>query len=99
MALKFSKYIAGTCLCVAMGCTMVQPGFVWGTNESQWANDGDCDDPRFDGPGAHSLLLPEDARRDANDCRALYQAGRIFLRVDYQEGVTYENPDFVRQVL
>jgi hypothetical protein len=99
MALNISHVITGTCLCLAVGCTAVPPDFVWGKNDSPWANDGDCDDPRFDGPGAHTTLLPSDARADANDCRALFNAGRVFLRTNYQEGVTYENPNYVRQEL
>ncbi|MDA9207574.1 hypothetical protein N9O61_01675 [Octadecabacter sp.] len=86
-------------LLATAGCMTVPAGFVWGTNESKWANDGDCDDPRFDGVGAHTLLLPEDAYKDANDCRALFEAGKVFLRPNYQHGVTYENPGYVRQEL
>ncbi|MBU2992796.1 hypothetical protein Q4555_03680 [Octadecabacter sp. 1_MG-2023] len=100
MAVSVGKMIVGVCLLGAVaGCMTVPEGFVWGTNESQWANDGDCDDPRFDGPGAHTILLPEDAYTDANDCRALFNAGRIHLRTGYQEGVTYTNPGYVRQNL
>ncbi|WP_093994934.1 hypothetical protein [Octadecabacter ascidiaceicola] len=72
----------------------VPADFAWGDNASQWANDGDCDDPRFDGPMAHTLLLPEDAMHDANDCRALYNEGKVWLRANYQPGVTYENPGY-----
>ncbi len=77
------------------GCMTVPAEFVWGDNTSQWANDGDCDDPRFTGPMAHSILLPEDAMHDANDCRALYDEGKVHLRSNYQIGVTYDNPGYV----
>ena len=52
----------------------------WGDNTSDWANDGECDDPRFDGPGVNSHNVIEDRYHDANDCRALYEQGQIYLR-------------------
>ena len=52
----------------------------WGDNTSRWANDGECDDPRFAGPGAAETLLDEDRFHDANDCRNLYMQGQIYLR-------------------
>lgn len=55
-------------------------GIVFGNNTSDWANDGECDDPRFEGQGMASVLLDEDLGRDANDCRALFNAGNIRLR-------------------
>ncbi len=51
----------------------------FGDNSSQWANDGECDDPRFTGQGMADVLLDEDLGRDANDCRTLYSKGRISL--------------------
>lgn len=52
----------------------------WGDNTSQWANDGECDDPRFAGPGMAQTLLDVDRFHDANDCRSLYERGQIYLR-------------------
>jgi len=89
------KFAALSSLLAVTACMTVPEDFVWGNNSSQWANDGDCDDPRFTGPWAHSLLVPEDAFSDANDCRALFAEGKVFLRANYQEGVTYENPGYV----
>jgi hypothetical protein len=54
-------------------------GVTFGDNSSQWSNDGECDDPRFEGNGMASTLLDEDTMSDANDCRALYDSGRIRL--------------------
>ena len=54
-------------------------GDLFGNNSSEWANDGECDDPRFAGPGMATVLLDEDIGRDANDCRSLYNSGSIFL--------------------
>lgn len=55
-------------------------GIEWGDNTSRWANDGECDDPRFAGPNIAKTLLDEDRFHDANDCRAAYQAGQLYLR-------------------
>ncbi len=55
-------------------------GVDFGNNSSDWANDGECDDPRFEGRGMASVLLDEDLGRDANDCRSLFNAGMIQLR-------------------
>lgn len=52
----------------------------FGDDSSTWANDGECDDPRFDGPGVHPINLEEDIRRDATDCRELFEAGDIWLK-------------------
>lgn len=54
----------------------------FGDNKSEWSNDGQCDDYRFDGPGADFVLLSEDVGHDANDCRALCDTGQIAIR-DY----------------
>ena len=51
----------------------------FGDDSSQWANDGECDDPRFAGAGAASVLLDEDLGRDASDCRQLFESGQIYL--------------------
>ena len=55
-----------------------QPEF--GDDTSQWANDDECDDPRFEGEGAAATLLAADLGHDAADCRKLFAAGRIALR-------------------
>lgn len=54
----------------------------FGDNSSHWANDGECDDPRFEGAGAANTLLEEDLGHDAADCRRLFDAGRIALRTN-----------------
>jgi len=51
----------------------------FGDNSSVWANDGECDDPRFEGNGMAAATLDEDRGRDAVDCRAAYEAGTITL--------------------
>ena len=46
---------------------------------SDYAQDGECDDPRFDGDGMAAISLAGDRGHDAADCRRLYDAGRIRL--------------------
>jgi hypothetical protein len=52
----------------------------FGDDTSEWARDGECDDPRFEGEGSAETLLDEDNGHDATDCRSLLEAGRIALR-------------------
>jgi len=52
----------------------------FGDNSSSYADDNQCDDPRFEGPGAASYVLDDDLKHDANDCRTEYEAGTIMLR-------------------
>ncbi len=54
-------------------------GIDFGDDSSSWANDGECDDPRFKGEGVDTILAPEDLKRDATDCRTLFEAGKISL--------------------
>ena len=51
----------------------------FGDDTSEWANDGECDDPRFEGPGTAVTLLAEDLLRDATDCRELFKRGEVWL--------------------
>ena len=51
----------------------------FGDDTSDYAQDGECDDPRFEGDGMAAILLASDRGRDAADCRRLYDAGRIRL--------------------
>lgn len=52
----------------------------FGADTSQWANDGECDDPRFTGPGmTTTTLLDADIRGDATDCKTAFDAAQIFV--------------------
>jgi hypothetical protein len=67
---------------IALG--LANPAFAqsvnFGNDSSEWANDGECDDGRFTGPGLTSTpLLQQDVLADATDCRNAYQAGRLRL--------------------
>ncbi|MBZ8135013.1 hypothetical protein CLD20_17185 [Afifella sp. IM 167] len=53
----------------------------FGDDDGRWSKDGECDDPRFEGPGmTDTPLLDADIRHDATDCRQAYEAGRLNLR-------------------
>lgn len=70
----------GFIMCFAAGAASAQ-SIDFGNDSSQWSNDGECDDPRFEGPGMTSTpLLDSDIGRDASDCRRAYQDGRLTLR-------------------
>ena len=49
----------------------------FGDNSSHWANDGECDDPRFAGSGVASDLQDYNIGRDADDCRSAISAGTV----------------------
>ena len=50
----------------------------FGDDSGDWARDGECDDPRFEGNGMPAIT-PYDRGRDATDCRRHYDAGRVRL--------------------
>lgn len=52
----------------------------FGDDSSEWAQDGECDDTRFEGPGAAASQNNVDLGRDATDCRAACTEERVFLR-------------------
>jgi hypothetical protein len=45
----------------------------FGRDTSTWANDGECDDPRFTGPGVAGVTVEADRMADATDCRAAFE--------------------------
>jgi len=61
--------------------TASAPGINFGDDDSDFANDGECDDPRFDGPGmTTTTLLATDILHDATDCRQAFDAGRLTVK-------------------
>ena len=55
-------------------------GVDFGDDASRWSNDGECDDPRFQGPGMTATpLLEEDIMHDATDCREAFERGELEL--------------------
>ncbi|WP_372426212.1 hypothetical protein [Salinarimonas chemoclinalis] len=80
--------LAGTCAAIGLLASLAAhpaaardagPGFVWGDDSSRFANDGECDDPRFQGAGMAKVTLEENRGADAGDCRRLFEAGAIDL--------------------
>ena len=57
-------------------------GIDFGDDSSEWANDGECDDTRFTGDDDYIGIEFGDGhvRRDASDCRSLFNQGRIRLK-------------------
>ena len=51
----------------------------FGDDSSIWADDDECDDPRFAGATMAETLVEEDMYADASDCSAAYEAGKITL--------------------
>ena len=67
------------------------PKFSFGTDNGEYSNDGECDDPRFAGKGMTTTpLLSDDILNDASDCKAAFERGTINLRGVSDAGV----PDF-----
>jgi hypothetical protein len=64
----------------AAGAPYDSSGIDFGNNSSDYANDDQCDDPRFEGPGAAATLLESDLLHDSADCKAAYEAGTIVRR-------------------
>lgn len=57
------------------------PEFAFGDDAGQYSKDGECDDPRFEGPGmTTTALLNDDVLHDATDCQAAFDAGKLTLR-------------------
>ncbi|WP_271077550.1 hypothetical protein [Aurantiacibacter sp. MUD61] len=58
---------------------------VYGNDNSEWANDGECDDARFQGDAMASVLNTDNIGQDASDCEAAMQAGDIELNPYFAE--------------
>jgi len=67
-------------LAIVMCSLPARAQVAFGDDSSDWAFDGECDDPRFIGDGMAEVLLGEDRLADATDCRLLHDAGQIRLR-------------------
>ncbi|MHA7818845.1 MAG: hypothetical protein ACX930_04265 [Erythrobacter sp.] len=52
----------------------------FGDDSGEWTHDGECDDPRFRGPGmTPAPVIDEDRFADATDCREAYERGDLAL--------------------
>ncbi len=72
-------FIAGSISLAANSVTVTTEPIDFGDDDSTWANDQACDDPRFAGAGMASPLVDADRLHDASDCRTLFIAGSIYL--------------------
>ena len=61
------------------GVDLRSGAIAFGDDSSTMAQNGDCDDPRFEGEGMNPITLHADRGHDAADCRRLYDEGRIRL--------------------
>ena len=96
-----SHIMAGSFLSLALMAGMTMPSLAqknstntastidFGDDSSDWAKDGECDDPRFSGKGVASTTLAEDIKRDATDCRAAVEAGRAVYNGE-QEAAAFD---------
>ena len=87
------KALSGALLALALAAGLASPAFAqasavdFGDDTSEWAKDGECDDPRFDGPGmTQTTLLSDDILADASDCGEAYSAGRLTLKGVAEDG-------------
>lgn len=73
-------------ICLVMGLGFANVGqaqsIMYGDDSSERANDGECDDFRFEGQDMSPVVLSENIGRDASDCCQLCRDGVIALR-DY----------------
>ena len=89
MSRLFRKLVAAGFLAASSGLAPVTLGQAahaqpsppdFGDDASRWANDSECDDPRFEGAGmSPGLSLDDDIGHDATDCRTAFRVGDIAL--------------------
>ena len=90
------NFFGGAVLALAMTLSpqLLAQDIDFGDDSSSWANDGQCDDPRFSGDGAALFASPLDAARDATDCQAAYEAGTVtFVGQDPEDGAAVTPAD------
>ena len=79
-----AAYNAGTITLVEESAdtgSIVIDGIDFGNDLGEYANDGECDDARFEGAGL-GAALDSHVMADATDCSAAYDAGTITLVED-----------------
>lgn len=84
-----AAFIAGT---VTLMSTSASTDFDYGSDFSEWANDGQCDDWRFTGPGMAKKLSADDVLGDASDCRMLEEEGQVSIKPVYQPSYALNGP-------
>src|SRR3546814_9784526 len=83
-----SASLAGAVLCALFAMPAYSaPAVSFGDDNGSYSNDGECDDPRFWGPGmTGTALLSDDVLHDASDCQAAFDAGKLTLRGVAEDG-------------
>lgn len=54
-----------------------QAALEFGDDTGEFASDGECDDVRYIGEGMAEVLLTDSIGKDASDCKAAFDAGKI----------------------
>ena len=81
MRWRVSLQVRGVAVALLVGVASPALAVEFGDDKGDYTNDGECDDPRFSGPGmTATALLAEDILHDATDCRAAFNAGKLTLR-------------------
>lgn len=65
---------------IPVDTSITADGIRFGDDTSPFANDGECDDPRFEGDGMADNFREADSLHDATDCFAAYEEGQITLK-------------------
>ncbi|WP_323016163.1 hypothetical protein [Devosia sp.] len=90
-----AAFAAGTITYIGEEPELPPVEFDYGDDWSEWANDGECDDPRFTGPGTDKKMLDDDMYGDASDCRALEAEGKVSIITvytpEYAAGAPYDS--------
>lgn len=74
-------FLIGVALYAALAApAFAAPAVSFGDDGGNYTHDGECDDPRFAGPGMTGTpLLSDDMLHDATDCQAAFEAGKLTL--------------------
>jgi DUF971 family protein len=78
----FTGSILSLCLLSSALAQAADAALDFGDDQSQWANDGECDDPRFSGAGSAAIVIEQDRLHDASDCRDFYESGLLRVVVE-----------------
>ena len=70
----------------------ILPEIDFGDDSSSYANNSECDDPRFEGTGMASVLISSDMMHDATDCRVLVESGSITVLAPYTREYAANGP-------
>lgn len=91
-----SAILVGIALCAMVATPAFAANTIsFGDDSGSYSNDGECDDPRFDGPGmTGTALLSDDVMTDATDCQTAFEAGKLTLRgVDLDGTIDFGDDD------